>query len=185
MQYYAMGTALVSRDELVEKAAIGDIAKLADAVAKKRDHTLTLTTGIATPKNLLMAAAPPQRAPFIPIATGTPLTIELRHVYTGEQPHASFFQKTKDMIVTSAMKEFLVYKSAPRAVNMLERSEIPDHLLLTESDGPFVKVANSPVEPAGMNNFIGALASLRGTLAPKLERAVVRNFGRAVGLGQA
>jgi TatD DNase family protein len=61
-------------------------------------------------------------------------------------------------------------------------AEIPDHLLLTESDGPFVKVVSSPVEPAGMSNFIAELARVRGTHAPELERGVVRNFGRAVAL---
>lgn len=61
-------------------------------------------------------------------------------------------------------------------------AEIPDHLLLTESDGPFVKVASAPVEPAGMRTLVAALADLRGTLSPELEREVIRNFRRAVDL---
>ena len=64
-------------------------------------------------------------------------------------------------------------------------AEIPDHLLLTESDGPFVKAANASVEPAGMSDFIPALARLRGMAAAQLEQAVIRNFGRAVYLAPA
>jgi TatD DNase family protein len=61
-------------------------------------------------------------------------------------------------------------------------AKIPDHLLLTDSDGPFVKVEDSPIEPAGMSNLVAKIASLRGANAAELERAVVRNFGRAVDL---
>lgn len=64
-------------------------------------------------------------------------------------------------------------------------AEIPDHLLLTESDGPFVKVGNAPVEPAGMSSFVAALAELRRMPPPDLEKQVVRNFGRAVALGHS
>jgi len=64
-------------------------------------------------------------------------------------------------------------------------AEIPDHLLLTESDGPFVKVEDTPVEPAGMSSFISALARFRATPSSELERAVVRNFGHAVDLASA
>jgi len=125
MLYYAMGDALIEHDELVERSADGDLRRFADALRTGAEHALTFSTGTAKPTNLL--TGPPQVGPeradrtaFTPIGLGSPLTIELRHVYTGKEPRASFFQKTKSMVVTSAMKGFTTYASAPRAVNMLE-----------------------------------------------------------------
>lgn len=128
MLYYAMGTALVTRDELVEKAATGALTNFANALRLKRDETIDFSTGIATTQNLLLPLArgrPEERTKFTPVGMGTPLTIELRHVYTGDQPRAAFLQKKKDMIVTSSMKGFTTYTSAPRAVNMLEKGVTP------------------------------------------------------------
>jgi hypothetical protein len=130
MLYYAMGDALVEHDELVERLTGSEMQRFADSPRAGPGHTLTFSTGVATRANLLSGS--PQIGPehddrtaFTPIGLGVPLTIELRHIYTGKEPRATFFQKSKDMIVTSAMKGFTTYTSAPRAVNMLERAVGP------------------------------------------------------------
>jgi hypothetical protein len=48
---------------------------------------------------------------------GKPLTVQLRHIYTGNK--AEGFWGTKDMLVASAMKSISTYDAAPRAINFL------------------------------------------------------------------
>jgi hypothetical protein len=57
------------------------------------------------------------------IGTGKPLSIIMRHAYTGRYPKGSFFGgKRSDLLVTSAVKDvFTTFNAAPRAVNMLRR----------------------------------------------------------------
>jgi hypothetical protein len=57
-----------------------------------------------------------------PIGLGRPLTVQIRHVYSGDQSHG--FWGDKDMLVASAMKSIAAYDGAPRAVNFLvEKAE--------------------------------------------------------------
>jgi hypothetical protein len=58
---------------------------------------------------------------FTPIGLYKPLTIQIRHVYTGAFPRKAFFSGRKDMLLTSAMKSLAVFNAAPRAVNFLKK----------------------------------------------------------------
>ncbi len=58
---------------------------------------------------------------FAPIGIGKPLSIELRHVYTGRHPKRSWFDSDKDLLVTSAMRGIGTYEAAPRALNILRQ----------------------------------------------------------------
>ena len=60
-------------------------------------------------------------AGFTSIGLGKPMTIQIRHVYTGQFPKQSFFAKNKDMLVVSAMKDVVIFNAATRAVNFLRK----------------------------------------------------------------
>jgi hypothetical protein len=56
------------------------------------------------------------------IGTGKPLSIILRHVYTGRYPKGMFGGTRSDILITSAVRDvFATFNAAPRAVNMLRR----------------------------------------------------------------
>lgn len=56
---------------------------------------------------------------FTPIGINKPLTVQIRHVYTGRHPKKNVFGKRKDMLITSAMKDVTVFNASARAVNFL------------------------------------------------------------------
>jgi hypothetical protein len=58
---------------------------------------------------------------FAPIGMHKPLTIQIRHVYTGKFPKLKFLSANKDMLVTSALKDVVVFNAATRAVNFLRK----------------------------------------------------------------
>src|SRR5262249_17290645 len=126
--YQAIGDALVSRDELVEKAATGELDRFARAIEENPDEAvLDFSTGGATADNLIGATGSRDlgRADFVPVDMSRPLTIEIRNIYTGRYPVASFFQSRKDMVVMSAIKNLATFNMAPRAVNFLTRQVGP------------------------------------------------------------
>lgn len=70
-----------------------------------------------------------ERTPFEPIGLGRPLTLEIRHIYTGEFPRTKKIMRgrllsarARDMLVTSAVRSQAVFDGAGRAVNVLERN---------------------------------------------------------------
>jgi hypothetical protein len=58
-----------------------------------------------------------------PIGTGRPLSIILRHIYTGRFPKGSAFGGSrKDVLLTSAVRDvFTTFNAAPRAINLMKR----------------------------------------------------------------
>lgn len=58
-----------------------------------------------------------------PVGTGKPLSIILRHLYTGRYPKGSAFSGSRrDVLITSAVRDvFTTFNAAPRAVNILKR----------------------------------------------------------------
>jgi hypothetical protein len=70
-----------------------------------------------------------------PIGTGKPLSIILRHVYTGRYPKSGVFGASrKDMLLTSAVRDvFATFNAAPRAVNIIKR-RIPSSTSITGID---------------------------------------------------
>jgi hypothetical protein len=78
------------------------------------------------------------------IGTGKPLSIILRHVYTGRFPKSSAFGGSRrDVLLTSAVRDvFTTFNAAPRAINLMKR-RIPrgTHIAgvdATESGTPLV-----------------------------------------------
>ncbi len=117
--YFAIGNVIVSRDELRQKSS--ELATLHRAVeANNRDISVAFSTGLISSDAMLASAPAP--GTFTPIGMGKPLTVQIRHVYTGEFPHSSFFSPRKDMILTSAIKDITVYNAASRAVNFVRKS---------------------------------------------------------------
>ena len=70
----------------------------------------------------LTAAAPAPLAitPWTPIGRGKPLTIMIRHVYTGKHPDNSFlFGDGSDIAIVSGVKNYDVFDATTRALNFL------------------------------------------------------------------
>jgi hypothetical protein len=56
------------------------------------------------------------------IGSGRPLSMILRHLYTGRFPKSSTFSSRKDVLFTSAVRDvFATFNAAPRAVNIIKR----------------------------------------------------------------
>ncbi len=118
--FYALGDALVGNDEMRYKAAEGKLQKFQELLmTRPQDARLDFMFGTATSKNIVGSFADDKAGPigFEPIGVGKPLTVQLRHIYTGNQAHG--FWGDKDMLVASAMKSIATYDGAPRSVNFL------------------------------------------------------------------
>jgi hypothetical protein len=102
--------------------------------------------------------------PFQHIGLNLPLTIELRSIWTGKHPEGGIFSPDHSMLVTSAMKGFLMTSAAPRAINFLT-GKLEKHSLLsvpgsTEPGTPLVCYSPAVTEGAyslqievGFNSF--------------------------------
>lgn len=123
---YAIGDCLVSRDELLEKSAAGALKDFNQALGKRNGSAKvqfscgTLSTDSI--KSTLTYDESGQPIKHVPIGIGKPLTIEIRHIYTGRFPRTHFLHKSADMLVTSAMKGINICSGAPRAVNLLQNN---------------------------------------------------------------
>jgi hypothetical protein len=68
------------------------------------------------------------------IGTGKPLSIIMRHTYTGRYPKGIFGGTRSDLLITSAVRDvFATFNAAPRAINMLRR-RVPHHSTLAGID---------------------------------------------------
>lgn len=164
--YNALGEALVTQDELYENA--DELGNLRDAVEEEAGAaTVELSTGQVTSENLITSytAATGERVPFEPVGLGKPLTVEIRHVYTGRFPETNFWgAREADMMVTSAIRSIAAFNAAPRALNFLEKGVQPNSnvrsVTATEQGTPVIYYVPALVErasvltlEAGFNNF--------------------------------
>ena len=123
MLYYVQGSALITKEEFVETIKNYDVQAFYDAVSKGlTTKTIKFSTGELSIDNVLKgfvatAGAPP--VPFKPIGTGSPLTVQIREVYTGKYPSKNMFGSKKDMLVTSAIKSITSFDAKPLAMNFL------------------------------------------------------------------
>lgn len=118
--YYALGDALVGKDELQSHISDGKLQRfLSDAINLKSGAKHKFISGSATTENILRSIETEDGdvIGFEPIGIGKPLNIHIRHIYTGNK--AEGFWGSKDMLVASAMKSIAVYDAAPRAINFL------------------------------------------------------------------
>jgi hypothetical protein len=61
--------------------------------------------------------------PFTPIGIGKPLTIQIRHVYTGKYPKSGgLFGSSKDVAVVSGVRDYSVFAATARALNFIQRN---------------------------------------------------------------
>lgn len=133
--YHTVGSAVVTRKELRERSA-----ELTEAAREG------------------VARMPPATAtPFTPIGIGKPLTIQIRHVYTGANPRKGWFPGRKDMLLTSAMKSIAVFNAAPRAVNFLRQGVTANSNLnspqATEQGTPLVYYSPAVTAPSTVVTF--------------------------------
>lgn len=122
--YYALGDALVTQEEMYEKSGAGEFHEFTNVFKLKPDEaSIQFSSGSMNAKNLITnyTVASGERVPFVQVGIGKPLTIEIRHVYTGRFPQRTLFSAAGDMLVTSAIKSLATFNAAPRAVNFIRR----------------------------------------------------------------
>jgi hypothetical protein len=117
MLYYAVGTALVTEDELRPK-----LDEIADSKKRKGFAPITFRTGELSPASAMPSfePAPGEVTPFQEIGLGKPLTVRIAEVYTGSY-NTGFFGGSKDLLFTSAVKSIAAFEAKPRAVNILQK----------------------------------------------------------------
>lgn len=130
--FYSLGDALVADDELIEKDVKGYLAKFNK---NRKTAEVLFSTGVLTGKNIIESyiSSNGEIIPFKPIELGKPLTIEIRHVYTGKHPKKKFLDPSKDMLITTAMKSIAAFNAAPRAVNFLKKNVRAKHNVMNPS----------------------------------------------------
>ena len=122
---YSYGSALVPMDEIVSRAATGEVGKFLTASKASPAASLEFSTGTVRASEL--SAGPD----FVPVGLYKPLRVEIRQVYTGSNPHSFLGIGSKGMLVASAMKGITTYDAAPRAVNYL-REDAAQHTAYRE-----------------------------------------------------
>ena len=122
MIYYALGSALVEGEELLDTSVYEKVTDFTSALAVgKQTKSIDFSTGKLSAKNFARSfnlATDNQPVEFQKIGLGLPLTIMIREVYTGRYPK-SFWGGSKGMLVTSAIKSITSYDAKPKAVNFL------------------------------------------------------------------
>lgn len=123
MLYYALGSSLITADEMFTPRTTEQIVDFAAGLAgNKKVAPVKFSTGTLDKKNFvrnfsLTATKPP--IAFQPIGLGLPLTVMIREVYTGKYPKGNLFGNKKDLLVTSAIKSIASFEAKPKALNFL------------------------------------------------------------------
>ena len=125
--YRALGSALVTQDESIERQA--DLLRLRGAKARgTKALSVELSTGVASQKNLVATHVPftangGKKTPAIAwteVGPGKPLVVMVTTVYTGKHPQSVFGGSAKkDLLLTSAVKSIATSGACPRALNFL------------------------------------------------------------------
>ena len=145
--FYVLGTAFVTEEEL--RGRQSSIRDFNEMFRKDRNRAkVDFSTGTLRGDNIMEGE---KITPFKPIKIGLPLTIEIRHVYTGKFPEPGWGGKEKDMLVTSAMKHNIgAIDASPRAINILEKKVLPkystDGLSVTTKGTPLVYYSPALIE---------------------------------------
>jgi hypothetical protein len=110
--YRAMGDLLIPADELklrhVQKSRAGETLKFSvGEISSEAFFTETMDLTLVG------------RAPFKPIGMGLPLSIMIRHVYTGRFPK-QILGSPVDLLLTSSLKNITAFDASSRAVNFLK-----------------------------------------------------------------
>ncbi|MEM1185184.1 MAG: hypothetical protein AAGI53_09305 [Planctomycetota bacterium] len=95
---------------------------------------------------------------FKPIGIGLPLTISMRHFYTGREPRTDWLGwGDKDMLLTSASKATTEFEPAARAINLI-RNNVPRRspvstISATEAGTPIIYHSPAMVEQSVVVSF--------------------------------
>lgn len=123
MIYYALGDALITRDELLTPPVYKKVTEFgASQLENIKTDPVDLSTGEMTTENFaktFLQLDDKKPVEFQPIGLGLPLTIMIREVYTGKYPKGNIFGGKKDMLVTSAIKSIVSFEAKPKAINFL------------------------------------------------------------------
>ncbi len=126
--FYAYGGALIDENEIMAKTESGEFASFARSSQKAPgEAAIDFSTGRLTAADLRGSMVSPfaTRTPFEPIGMGRPLTIEIRHIYTGRYPKQNLFHRSSDMVVTSAIKSSPIFSEASTAINFVRNKVVP------------------------------------------------------------
>ena len=130
MIYYALGSALITGDELFTPSVQEKITEFTSNLLKtKTSEEITFSNGIMSPQDFtetITTLNTNNQIEFKPIGLGLPLTIMIREVYTGKYPKTSIFSSKKGMLITSAVKSIATFEAKPKAINFLQ-NEIGSH----------------------------------------------------------
>jgi hypothetical protein len=107
--YKVYGNELVDARTEIEMTVEGKISDLDQVVTE------------LTPKHLGWGDEG-EPTPFLEIGINKPLTVEIRHIYTGQYPR-SILGIGNDMLITSAIKSISTFNAAPRAINYLRTGQ--------------------------------------------------------------
>ncbi len=82
----------------------------------------------------LMAAVAASAPAFTPVGPGQPLTVMIRHVYTGRFPRKSVLGSHSDVAVVSGVKDFDVFSPSSRALNIIRQGQTShNHLVAADA----------------------------------------------------
>jgi len=110
---------------------LGDrVLTRAEFVAQRSDAVILESTAEAHPLAESFAAptevdSAPGATQFEPIGPGRPLTILIRHVYTGKHPK-TVLGGGRDMVVVTGLKDYATFAASSRAVNYLQKNIKPE-----------------------------------------------------------
>jgi hypothetical protein len=139
--YHSLGTALVTKEELLEKRQEMEMLKAGNL------QEITFSTGSASlkaataPMHILAEDAAPTA--FSPIGLGKPLTVRIGSVFPGNlPPKGGLFGKKRGVMISSAVKSWQSFEAQPRALNILkqraEKNEAIPGPAATEEGTPLV-----------------------------------------------
>ncbi len=124
---YNFGTVLADADEVAEKFHLGDFHTFDKRAKRGIDAQIDFRSGTLNVNDFLdntRLNLPPFTQPEI----GSPLSIEILAIYTGDAPQ-KFFGGKKDLLVTSGVKSVQTYGGALKAINQLVE-KVGDHQYL-------------------------------------------------------
>lgn len=163
MLYRVIDQHVVSEGEYQARAEEIDRHLVARLAGKKPVAALSLSGG----RQLGGTAPSPPPVGFTPIGPNLPLTVEIRHVYTGKFPERAIFGHRGDMAIVSGVKNYSAFDATARAVNFLETGVAPG----SHFDAPTVFSQGTPV-------ILYSPAVIDSALTFGLEMAVANGFPR-------
>ncbi len=117
---FVIGDVMVEAAEFSEKVALGTMGRFLNEmkVPRRTDAKIHFRRGTVKAVDLL-GPLDIDVPPFQPVGLGSPLSVEILAVYTGDVPRRWFGWAKSDLLVTSAVKTLTHLDAAPRAINQL------------------------------------------------------------------